>query len=408
MSATAILLAQGDEVLTGRTVDTNSGWLAEHLTDLGVHVNRIEAVGDSLVDIEHSVLRALADGDLVISTGGLGPTDDDLTSAAVSSALKVPLCEHPQALASMERLYRQHGYSLSAVNRKQAVLPQGAQVLENHWGTAPGFQISLDGASAFFLPGVPREMRAFWRHHLEPWIRTHLAVTPPQLVTLRCMGIAESKAQEKLQGLNLPEGVSLGYRSLDPEIQIRLRIPTDIPAGDLVSAVRHRLGKACFSVDGGSLAHIVGACLTEQGETLATAESCTGGQLSALVTAVPGASRYFIEGVCVYANAAKIRSCGVDPTVLQDHGAVSEPVARALAEGIRQRADTTYGIASTGIAGPDGGTVEKPVGTVHLALATPDFTIHRCIRIPGDRSRVTRRAAAAGLDLLRRHLQGVL
>ena len=406
--ASAILLAQGDEVLTGRTVDTNSDWLAERLTEVGVHVHRIEAVGDRLEDIRDTVLRACDDGDLVISTGGLGPTDDDLTAAAVADALGVSLAEHADALASMERLFQRHGYPLSAVNRKQAWLPTGAVVVENRWGTAPGFQIEHGGATAFFLPGVPREMRSFWKHHLAPWVQQRVGTAPPRTLSFRCMGVPESVAQEKLLGLVVPEGVRVGYRSLDPEIQIRLRIPTELDAAPLIALVRERLGPGCFGVDCGSLAETVGADLGARGETLATAESCTGGQISALVTAVAGSSAWFIEGVCAYANAAKVRSCGVDPALLATHGAVSEPVARALAEGIRARAGTTYGLGTTGIAGPSGGTDDKPVGTVHLALATPDGTAHRCVRIPGDRARVTQRAAAAGLDLLRRHLQGVL
>jgi len=406
--ATAILLAQGDEVLTGRTVDTNSGWLAERLTDLGVHVHRIEAVGDRRADIRSTVLRSLADADLVISTGGLGPTDDDLTAAAVADALGVALVQDPAALASMERLFTEHGYRLSAVNRKQALLPQGAHVLENRWGTAPGFSVTHSGATGFFLPGVPREMRAFWQHHLDPWVRSRLDTVPPRLVTLRCMGLPESRAQEKLNGLDLPDGVTLGFRSLDPEIQVKLRLPATLAGDDLIATVRDRLGAGVFCVDGGSLAQVVGTALAERGETLATAESCTGGQISALVTAVPGSSRYFLEGACVYANAAKVRTCGVDPALLASHGAVSEPVARALADGIRARAGSTYGIGTTGIAGPDGGSDHKPVGTVHLALATPTGTVHRRIRVPGGRQRVTQRAASAGLDLLRRHLQGVL
>jgi nicotinamide-nucleotide amidase len=404
----AILLAQGDEVLTGRTVDTNSGWLAERLTDLGVRVHRIEAVGDRQADIRATVLRALGDADLVISTGGLGPTDDDLTAAAVADALNLPLAENADALASMQRIFTQHGYQLSAVNRKQALLPQGASVLENRWGTAPGFSVTLAGATGFFLPGVPREMRAFWQHHLDPWVRAQLDTVPALLVTLRCMGVPESRAQELLTGLALPDGVALGYRSLDPEIQIKLRVPADLQTEPLIAAVRERLGAGVFGVDSGSLAHVVGASLAERGETLATAESCTGGQISALVTAVAGSSRYFIEGACVYANSAKVRTCGVEPADLAAHGAVSETVARALAEGIRARAGSTYGIGTTGIAGPDGGTEHKPVGTVHLALATPIGTVHRRLRVPGGRPRVTQRAASAGLDLLRRHLQGVL
>ncbi len=404
--ATAILLAQGDEVLTGRTVDTNSAWLAERLTHLGVRVLRIAAVGDDLEAIRHQVVRALRSADLVISTGGLGPTDDDLTAAAVAAALEVPLEEHAEALASMERIFAAHGFTMTSVNRKQARLPRGCVVLDNRWGTAPGFQVEHRGATAAFVPGVPREMRAFWRHHLAPWVVEHLGAAPVRLVTFRCMGIAESRAQERLGDLVLPEGLSLGYRSLDPEIQVRLRLPAGHPVEPAIVAVRERLGPACFGVDSGSLAEVVGEALLSRSETLATAESCSGGLLSALVTEVAGASRYFIEGACVYANAAKVRTCGVPEALLTEHGAVSEPVARALAEGMRARAGTSYGIGTTGIAGPTGGTVDKPVGTVHLSLATPTDTLHRRLRIPGDRTRITRRAAAAGLDLLRRHLQG--
>lgn len=404
-----VLLAQGDEITSGHTVDTNSSWLAERLVGLGFVVVRIMAVGDVLGHIVAVVREAWSQASVVIGTGGLGPTADDLTAAGLAAAFNLPLEEHAGALANVEAVFRVIGRPPTALDRKQALLPRGATPLVTQWGTAPGIRLEHAGTVGYFLPGVPREMRAFWEHHLEPELRALSPVPPGRLIVFRCMGLAEARLQQRVASLPMPEGVVVGYKALLPENQLRLRLPPGLDRGEvarLVEHVREALGPDCFGIDSGPIAEVVGCALAERGATVATAESCTAGRLSAAITSVAGSSGWFLEGAAVYANAAKVRTCGVPPALLEAHGAVSEPVARALAEGMRARVGSTYALSTTGVAGPGGGTAAKPVGTVHIALAHPAGTEHRLLKLHGDREQVTTWAAMAALDLLRRHLQG--
>ncbi|MCB9759510.1 MAG: competence/damage-inducible protein A [Alphaproteobacteria bacterium] len=408
---TVVLISQGDEVITGQTLDTNAQWLAERLTELGLSVVRKITVGDRLNDIVDAIRQGTALADVVISTGGLGPTVDDLTAEAAAAVLGGPMRLDEEALAFIEALFARYGRTMNDANRKQAVLPASSTTLMNQWGTAPGFSIEHQGAVAFFVPGVPREMRAFWAHHIQPELVRRLSLTPGRLITFRCMGIPESHLEELMRPFNAIDGAVLGFRTKLPENQVKLRVDPDFPEDRLdalVADIRSTIGKGLFGVNCGPIEEVIGQALTERGETIATAESCTGGQISATLTAIAGSSNYFIEGACVYANAAKVRTCGVSEGTLAAHGAVSEPTAREMAEGIRARAGTTYGLSSTGIAGPGGGSAEKPVGTVHIALATPNGTHHKRLRLGGDRERITRLATGGALDMLRRHLQGLL
>lgn len=408
---TVVLLSQGDEIITGQTVDTNASWLAERLTDAGFKVVLKLAVGDRLDDIVQALQLAAARGDVLICSGGLGPTVDDLTTEAVSIVTDQPLVEDSRSLERIRAAFASFGREMSPSNRKQALLPQRAQVLDNDWGTAPGFSTPIGNCIAYFVPGVPREMRGFFQHHIAPDLSRRFTLAPGRLVMLRCMGIAESKLEDLLKPFQELPGVVLGFRTRMPENQVKLRCDASLSEHDiaaLTERARAIIGSAVFGVNSGPIEQVVGELLREQHATLATAESCTGGQISAAITAIPGASDYFIEGACVYANAAKERTCNVDPALLAAHGAVSEPVARAMAEGIRARACATYGVSSTGVAGPGGGTPEKPVGTVWIALATPRGTHTRLLRMPGDRERITGFTVGAALDLLRRELQGLL
>jgi nicotinamide-nucleotide amidase len=252
-------------------------------------------------------------------------------------------------------------------------------------------------------------MHSFWQHHIRPIVQERFVLPGERLRTLRCLGIAESRLATLLAPFAHLEGMALGFRTKLPENQVKLRFAPSMSAereSELVDAVRDTIGDAVFGVDCGPVEEVIGELLVAAGETVATAESCTGGGLSAALTSVPGASRYFLEGSCVYANEAKVRTCGVDPAILAASGAVSEPVAIQLARGVRVRADSTYGIGTTGIAGPGGGTPDKPVGTVHIAVATPTGVHHRRLRLAGSRERVIRLTTGAALDLFRRHLQG--
>lgn len=419
---TAEILSQGEEVVTGQVVDTNAAWLSTRLADLGFTVRRHTVVGDRLPDLRAALREIAGRCDVCIGTGGLGPTHDDLTADAVAEAFGLTLQFDEEAMASVEAIFRRLGRDMPASNERQAWLPSGSTRLDNHWGTAPGFALEVDGTRFAFLPGVPREMRAMFEASVLPLLRPLLPSEPPARIVLRTVGIGESSLQERVGAFEHPR-VSLSYRTISPENQVVLHAApgtSDAELNTLVSDLARRIGTPLFAIEGlsvsdpelfghadpegGDLAQVVGRALLAREATLALAESCTGGLLAAELTALPGASAWFLEGAVTYSNAAKIRQLGVDAAVLEQHGAVSEPVARQMAEGIRTRSGATYALSITGIAGPSGGTPDKPVGTVHIALATPEGSLHHHAFLPGGRERTRVLAAATALDLLRRHL----
>lgn len=409
---TAEILSQGDEVVTGQIADTNAAWLSERLTELGFQVTRHVTVGDRLADIRDAMREAAARADVCIGTGGLGPTDDDLTTRAAAEAFDRPLGFDEEAMRQIEALYARFNRPMPEINRRQAWLPRGATRLDNEWGTAPGFALEQGRCWLAFVPGVPREMKPMFTERILPVLRDRFAVRPGRLVTIRTTGVGESDVQARI-GTFEREGVVVGTRTILPENHLKLRFPVDFPESELRAIVADlvaRIGSPVFAVEGlgeagGSLQEVVGAALLARGETLAVAESCTGGRISAKCTAIAGSSRWFLEGAVTYANSAKVRALGVDEAMLAEHGAVSEPVVRQMAAGIRERSGATYGLAITGIAGPTGGSTEKPVGTIHFGLATPGGVHHRRAQLGGDRNRIQELAAGAALDLLRRLLQ---
>ncbi|MFN7145671.1 MAG: CinA family nicotinamide mononucleotide deamidase-related protein, partial [Myxococcota bacterium] len=378
------VISQGEELLSGSTVDTNAGWICHELAQIGMEPGRVTVVGDVLADIREVIGESAARARVVVCTGGLGPTSDDLTAEAAAAAFGDVLELRPEALAQVEERYRARKREMPPANRKQAVLPTRATVLENKLGTAPGFRMEENGSLLYFLPGVPFEMKAMVREHVIPEVRARFGLPPRRTIIFKCMGLPESVAAQKMEGFER-DGVIVGYRAHMPEVHVKIHVPPGVDVEPLMADVRARLGDVIFGVDCGPLAEVVGQHLRRRGETIATAESCTAGRIAAALGAIPGASDYLLGGAVVYANAEKVRQCGVDPDVIAAHGAVSEPVARALAEGIRARVGATWGIGVTGIAGPTGGTPEKPVGTVHLAVAGPDGTTHRRIHLPFER-----------------------
>ncbi|NCG19743.1 MAG: competence/damage-inducible protein A [Rhodobacterales bacterium] len=417
----AFILSQGDEVVTGQVVDTNAAWLAVALTELGFDVVGHASVGDRLTDLVQVIERASQRADVVLCTGGLGPTQDDLTAQAVAQAFNSPLVFDDVAMAHIEARYRGLGRTMPEVNRKQAWLPSGAIRLDNDWGTAPGFTLQTRGALMVFVAGVPHEMRKLWQHRIQPLLVQRFHLQPGYLVTLRTVGVGESNLQELLHGVSLGDAV-LSFRTKLPENHVKLRFGASVsPEARLacVQRVATAIGQPVFSVEGqtdvdmahgvddqgGNLATVIGRALSAAVQQLAVAESCTGGRVSAACTAIPGSSAWFSEGVVTYSNAAKVRLLGVLSADLDQHGAVSEVVARQMAEGVRKRANVDYGISTTGIAGPGGGTSQKPIGLVHMALATASQTTHREVRFSGNRERIQELAAATVLDMLRCHLQ---
>jgi nicotinamide-nucleotide amidase len=408
------ILSTGDEVLTGQIADTNAAFLSDQLGSLGFVVARHTTVGDDRAMLA-TVFRELgARADIVLCTGGLGPTLDDLTTEVAAEVLGVGLKLDEAALAYMEGLWARRGRTMPENNRRQALLPEPAEVLPNPIGTAPGFTVKIDRASFFFMPGVPREMKQMFAEQVTPRIlRMRAEPSVFDVRVLRSFGLAESAADQALAGLEerFP-GVKLGFRAHFPEIQIKLTVkgPDRDAAGALLDAaeaeVRGRLGAHVFST-GAPMEEVVGDALRRAGATLATAESCTGGLVSQMITEVPGSSEYFDRGFVTYTNQAKMEMLGVGEEILREHGAVSEPCARAMAEGARARAGTTHAISVTGLAGPGGGTPDKPVGLAFVGLAAPEHTVVRRLRWPGHRQQIRQICAMTALDLLRRTLSGL-
>lgn len=405
------LLVTGDELLSGAIADTNSAWLLNELVGLGVRALRITTVGDDVPEIAAAIRETASRADVVVVSGGLGPTADDLTAAVAADVAGVPLVTDEPTLKRILARWKARGRPAPPQVTKQAQVPQGAQVLENGEGTAPGFRLRIGRADCWFFAGVPREFRHLCATHLFPVLSTR-ADRVIRRVTLRCVGLAESEVDRLLAPLPDRFGVRLGLRAVFPETHATLSIESTDPgsAEAKLDAARRealqRLGTHCYGSGGDPLAAVVGRLCAETGATLAVAESCTGGLLGAALTDVAGSSAWFLGGAVVYANEEKTRALGVPAALLATHGAVSEPVVRAMAEGIRTRTGATHALAITGIAGPGGGSADKPVGTVWIGLAAPDGTradLHRFA--PHSRERVREAAVSTAVDRLRRHLE---
>ncbi len=404
MAARFDIVSQGEELLSGQAVDTNAAWISGQLGSLGLVPGRVTVVGDELESIRDVLRESAERAALLVCTGGLGPTSDDLTREAVALAFGRPLHEDQSAMAQIEARYRIRSRPMPETNRVQALLPEGAELLENHLGTAPGFMLDTGRCAAFFFPGVPFEMKPMVEAYVLPYARRRFSLAKRRTVFLRTVNLAESVAAQRMAGFERP-GVSVGYRASFPEVQVKLHVDDGLDGDALAEEAIERLGRQLvFGVDSGTLADVVGTLLRARGQTVATAESCTAGRIAAELTATAGASDYFLGGAVVYANAEKVRQCGVDPALIEAHGAVSEPVARALAEGIRLGTGATWGLAVTGIAGPGGASPQKPVGAVHFSCAGPDGTTHRAVTLPYDRPRNLAASVAAALDLLRLRL----
>jgi nicotinamide-nucleotide amidase len=405
---TAGVLCTGTELTRGELVNTNATYLAEALTALGFEVAAVDSVDDHAGRIQSTLERLARDHDVVVCTGGLGPTTDDLTSECVARLLGVPLERDPASLEIIRARLERAGRTLAASNAKQADFPRGASILPNPHGTAPGFSVKLGRAAAFFLPGVPSEMKAMFTASVVPAVEPLVAQRTHQTL-LRTFGLPESEVNDRLAGIEAAHGVTLGYRAHLPEIEVkvlaRARTVEEARARSQSAAaeVRARLGEEIVYGEGEtSLPEVVCRLFEAQSFTLATAESCTGGLVAELLTGVPGASRSFLGGVVAYANAAKTALLGVAPSELEAHGAVSAEVARAMAEGARRRFDASVAVAVTGIAGPDGGSAEKPVGLVHFAVVSEAGVLAKQASFTGGRELVRRRAAFAALALVRR------
>ncbi len=408
---TAEIIAIGSELLAPDRTDTNSLWLTEKLNSFGIEVKLKTIVGDDDSRLEETIRDAVKRSRVVITTGGLGPTEDDITRKVAARALGRRLFLDESVLEEIRKRFLSFGLTMPERNSRQAMVIDGAEVLDNPNGTAPGLFIDHDDTSIALLPGPPREMRPMFKNHVQPRLESkagHLRVVRR---VLRVAGMGESAVDERIAPIYTrytnPQTTILFNKS-EIEVQLTARGRTEADAETLLDKVsaelESELGHSIFAFRGEKMEDIVGLRLSVGGYTIAVAESCTGGLIAERLTDVAGSSRYFIEGVVAYSNESKTRTIGVEPVLLLEHGAVSAPVAEAMAEGIRKRAGTDFGLAVTGIAGPGGGTEEKPVGLVYIALASEVQTEHRKLKLPGDRHLIRWRASQAALDLLRRRL----
>ena len=411
----AEILCIGTELLLGNITNSNARWLAEQLAALGIPHQRQQVVGDNRERVIAAVREAAARCRLLITTGGLGPTPDDLTTEAIAAAFDTPLAERPEVWADIQAKLAARGRPITPSLRRQALLPVGADLLPNATGSAPGMIWSPQaGFTVITFPGVPSEMRAMWTATAAPWLQ-HSGMTEGLFASrmLRFWGVAESSLAEQMSDLLESANPTVAPYAGAGEVKLRLTArgasqdEAKALLGPVEAEIRARAGAACFGADDDSLASVVLEQLRCRDQTLAVAESCTGGGLGAALAAVPGASAVFLGGVIAYANAVKQELLGVAPELLAAHGAVSDPVAQAMAEGARRATGAHWALAVTGIAGPAGGSAEKPVGLVHIAVAGPDGCDSEGVRFGSSRGRgwIQQLTAGEALNRLRLRLQ---
>jgi len=410
----AEILATGDEIRSGALVDSNSAHISQKLEEIGVSVVRHSCVGDDS-DILTAILKEIGSRtDICVVTGGLGPTSDDLTSESAAKAVGVELVINKKALSSVENFFKTRKRLFTSSNKKQALLPRGSECLFNPVGSAPGFSLKIDRCLFFFLPGVPPEMRRMLSDKVLPHIEKLQGKTKTycQNRTIPTFGLTEAAVNEKLTGFpDLFKEMKLGLRANFPVIQVKLygTGEDENNLNELLNKasewISHKIGKRIVSVNGSSMERVVGDLLIGKKATIAVAESCTGGLISHLFTNVPGSSVFFLFSGVTYSNKSKIKVLGVSPSTLKKYGAVHEETAKEMAKGAKRISGATYGLSTTGIAGPDGGTESKPVGTVCIGLATPDTVYtHRFHFSSFNRLMNKKIFAMTALDLLRREL----
>ena len=406
------LLLTGNEIMSGDTVDSNSALIAQRLSELAITVYRKVTVGDDVALLESELAAMASDADLLIVNGGLGPTIDDLTAEVLAKVTGTGIEAHPQAVAHLEDWCGRRRLPLNAANLKQAMLPAGATVIDNPIGSAVGFEMQVGSCRVLCTPGVPGELAAMLDGIVADLARRTDRPMERDILRLQTFGLGESTAQQLISdGISdWPDEVELGFRAGAPQMEIKLSINSTsaMPARQRCREQLEQLfGDHIIGEGGTTLAARVLELLRERGATLTTAESCTGGLIASMLTRIPGSSDGFHAGFVTYANAIKHSVLGVDAQALESEGAVSEPVVRQMALGAMERSSADYAIAVSGIAGPDGGSPDKPVGTVWLAWGSQDKLHTCCLRWPVERTLFQTMVAAAGLDMIRRTLQGL-
>ncbi len=407
----AEIIAIGSELLAPDRTDTNSLWLTDKLNRIGIDVKLKTIVGDDDARLEELIKDAVKRSRVVITTGGLGPTEDDITRKVVARALGRRLALDEGLLAEIRTRFQTFGMTMPERNSRQAMVIDGSEVLPNPNGTAPGLYLEQGECAVALLPGPPREMQPMFENHVQARLERLAGDLRFARRILRVAGMGESAVDEKIAPIYMqyenPQTTIL-FNSSEIEIHLRAHGRTEAEAEDLLDNLSLKLekvlGNAVFSFRGETMEEVIGRRLTITGFTLSVAESCTGGLIAERLTNVPGSSTYFIEGVVTYSNESKTRLLGVDKKLIREHGAVSKEVARDMARGVRHRAKTDFGLAVAGIAGPGGGTEEKPVGLVYVALADDAHTEHKRLMLPGDRELIRWRASQAALDMLRSRL----
>jgi nicotinamide-nucleotide amidase len=411
----AAILAVGSELLTPSRLDTNSLFITEQVNLLGIEVVSKSQIGDDRALLASAVRFALSQADLIVCCGGLGPTDDDVTREVVAGVLGRPLAEDERITARIRARFEARRMEMPAINRRQAMVPAGARVIDNANGTAPGLWLDAGEQAVLLLPGPPRELKAMLASVVDEILVPRSSGLSLVRRVIRITGRTESHTEETVQPLyreweraEVPVAATILASLGQIELHLSARAASRDRAGAILAAaaaqVAEVLGLDAYSLDGRSLEHVVGDLLVGRGFRIACAESCTGGLLTSRLTDVAGSSRYVERSVVVYANAAKIEMLGVPAALIEEHGAVSEPVAQAMARAIRDGANVDVGVGVTGIAGPGGGSPEKPVGTVAVAAVTPGAACSRLFRFVGDRELVKFQASQAALDMVRRLL----
>ncbi|PKG57601.1 MULTISPECIES: CinA family nicotinamide mononucleotide deamidase-related protein [unclassified Shewanella] len=405
------MICTGEEVLAGQIVDTNAAWFANTLMEHGVECQRRITVGDRLEDLIAVFKERSTEADVIVVNGGLGPTSDDLSSEAMALAKGEPLVENALWRARLEDWFTRNGRVMAESNLKQALLPESAIMIDNPVGTACGFAVKLNRAWLFFTPGVPFEFKQMVKEQFVPFIKERFEIAGD--ISLRkylTLGQGESSLADALESIVLPEGITIGYRTSMPHIEIKLFARGKLAIGEMdkiEAQIRFLLGTAIVADNKKSLAEEIHRLLVSSESSLSVAESCTGGMIASQLVAFAGSSSYFHQGLVTYSNESKVRVLGVKAETLDDHGAVSIATVEEMAKGARGILGSDYALATSGIAGPTGGTEDKPVGTVAIALATKGGVYSQMIKLPRrSRDLVRSLSTAVAFDMLRRELLG--
>lgn len=410
----AIIISIGNELLNGKTVNSNASFIGGQLYSIGIITEQVLTIRDQGEAIEQALRQALDQFDIIITTGGLGPTHDDITKKVIADFFGSPMVFNEEILHKIEERFERRGLQMPEINREQAYVPEKARLIDNPVGTAPGMHFQESGKHVFVLPGVPGEMKAMMEQSVLPFLETLSDRPPIDVHFYRTTGIAESKAYELCRSLFeahpayeiafLPK-----FTGLDIRIAVRRdRLESSGEYQNFESALYQLIGKYIYVKGNAELEEVVGGLLRKRGLTLAVAESCSGGMIQSKITDIPGSSDYFLGGVVAYSNESKRKLLGVRGATLEKHGAVSEETAGEMAAGVLKKFGASVALSTTGIAGPGGATADKPVGLVYFGLATADEIIIRRLVFGADRLMNKERSAQAALEILRRYLLGIL